>query len=125
MSCTFTHIGMNNFIQNERVLAILKVGTVSSQRIIEHARKTKKYLECTWGRQFKSVILLDDGTVIISAIKSKTLVNRLNGYFPDKQIGDESRDEDDEDYDEEEKVTEEVIENEDSQPDSEDPLALG
>lgn len=124
MSCTFTHIGMNNFIQNERVLVVLKVGTVTTQRVIEHAKKTKKYLDCSWGRQSKTVILLDDGTVVISCIKSKTLMRRLNGGLKNTAVDDDDN-EDNEDNEEEEEIIEEVIENEDYQPDSEDTMALG
>lgn len=82
MSAKFTHIGLDNVVQNDRVLAILKPGTVTTQRYIDQAKKNKKYIEASWGRTFKSVLVLDDGTIIISAIKPQTLMRRMNGAVP-------------------------------------------
>ena len=75
----FTHIGMNNIVQNSKVLFITQPGNVTAERYVENAKKHNKFHNATLGRKFKSLLVLDDGTVIMSCIKPKTLMNRFNG----------------------------------------------
>ena len=51
----FTHIGMNNIVQSDRVLAIIPPGTVTADRYREQAEKKKKLIKANLGRSFKSL----------------------------------------------------------------------
>lgn len=79
MTSKFTHIGMNNIVQNERVLAIITPGTATAKRYKDQAKKTGKLISAELGREIKSMLILDDNTVITSAITPKTLMGRMNG----------------------------------------------
>ena len=79
----FTHIGMNNIIQANRVIAVIPLGTVTADRYLEVAKKHNKYHNAALGRKYRSEIIMDDGTVIISCIKARTLMDRLNGEAAD------------------------------------------
>lgn len=82
MSNEFVHIGMGTIIQKTRVIFITAPGSTTANRYIEIAKKTNKYHNATLGKRYRSIIVMDDGTVIMSTISAKTLMRRLNGIDP-------------------------------------------
>jgi regulator of extracellular matrix RemA (YlzA/DUF370 family) len=71
----------------------MPLGSVTADRYLADARKRNKFHSAAAGRKGRSQILLDDGTVIISCIKPKTLMARLNGEAADN-IREEEEDDD-------------------------------
>ena len=98
----FTHIGMNNVVNNAKILFITKPGTTSANRYLEVAKKTGRYHNAALGRHHRSLLIMDDGTVIVSCIKPRTLMDRLNSVPTpdDDEIENEIEDDDDDDEDE-------------------------
>lgn len=92
MSSKFTHIGMNHVVQNDRVLAIILPQTATAKRYKEDAKKRKKLIAAELGREVKSLLIMDDGSVISSCIKPKTLMGRFNGVAADETEEDENED---------------------------------
>ena len=78
MNNLFAHIGMGTVVQKARVLFITKPGVTTANRYVENAKKAHKYHSAAHGKKFRSVIVLDDGTVIISCISPMTLMRRMN-----------------------------------------------
>lgn len=92
----FAHIGMGTVVQKSRVMFITAPGSTTAQRYIEEAKKAKpsKYHNATLGHKFRSILVLDDGTVIMSTIKPMTLMKRLNDVEgADKEIEEEENEE--------------------------------
>lgn len=86
----FAHIGMGTVIQKDRVILITSPGTITANRYVEIAKKQNKFHNATLGHRFRSVIVMDDGTVIISTIKPMTLMKRMNDVEGvDKEIEEE------------------------------------
>ena len=81
MKNQFAHIGMGTVIQKERVMFITAPGSTTAQRYVEVAKKANKFHNATLGHKFRSIIVLDDGTVIMSTIKPMTLMKRMNGIM--------------------------------------------
>lgn len=73
----FAHIGMNHIVQTTRVLCVMKPNTKTSKRYIERAKERGMFIDATLGRHYRSVILLDDGTIVASCIKPLTLMKRF------------------------------------------------
>lgn len=74
----FAHIGMDHIVQTTRVLCIMKPTTMSARKHIERAKDHGMFIDATLGRRFRSVILLDEGTVVTSCIKPLTLLKRFS-----------------------------------------------
>lgn len=70
------------------------MGTVTADRYLEVAKKHNKYHNAALGRKYRSQIIMDDGTVIISCIKPKTLMARLNGEEVENILDEEEENED-------------------------------
>ena len=74
----FAHIGMNNIVQTNRVLAVIPPHTRTSDRILEVAKGRGQFLDASRGRSHRSILMLDDGTVIASCITPMTLLRRFS-----------------------------------------------
>lgn len=91
----FAHIGMGTVIQKSRIILITAPGTTTAQRYVDDAKKNRKYHNATLGHKFRSIIVMDDGTVIMSTIKPMTLMKRMNDVEgADKEIEAEEREDD-------------------------------
>lgn len=99
MKNLFVHIGMGTVIQRARVLFITAPGSTTATRYVEEAKKAKpsKFHNATLGHKYRSIIVMDDGSVIMSTISPMTLMKRMNNI---DVVDDEP--EDIEDSDEEE-----------------------
>ena len=88
MENVFIHIGMGTVANRARVLFIAPPGNTTARRYVEEARKVKpaKYHNGTLGHKQRSIVVMDDGTVLMSAITPKTLMKRMNAtdVMPDE-----------------------------------------
>lgn len=87
MENLFVHIGMGTVVQRARILFVTPPGTTTANRYVEEAKKAKpsKFHNATLGHRHRSLIVMDDGTVIMSTIKAMTLRKRLNNI----EVGEE------------------------------------
>lgn len=72
------NIGYNNFLASQRILAVLNPESAPMKRLREEARQSHTLVDATQGRRTRSIILMDNGTVVLSGIQEETLVQRLN-----------------------------------------------
>lgn len=85
----------------------MKPTTKTAKRYIERAKERGQFIDATLGRHYRSVLLLDDGTIVTSCIKPLTLMKRFAltpDQFPSSAAEDDAMDllELDEDEEEEE-----------------------
>lgn len=73
----FAHIGMNNLVQTNRVLAVIPPKTITANRILETAKNRGQFIDCTRGRSHRAILILDDGTVLASTKTPMTLLKRF------------------------------------------------
>lgn len=104
----FAHIGLNHVVQTSRVLCIVNPRTATSKRYLERAKERGQYIDASLGRKVRSMLILDDETVIASCIKSLTLMKRFSltpDQLPNDAVEDDAMDlleEDEQDGDMEE-----------------------
>ena len=90
----FINIGMSNILNISRVLFITTPSGTTARRYQDRAREANIYHDARMGRKFKSLIVLDDGTVIASCITPRTLMRRFNQGEPNN-LGKEEEEDDD------------------------------
>lgn len=73
----FASIGLGHIVQTNRVIAVISPGTKSATQFLSRGRKTGMYIDASRGRKFRSIVVMDDGTVISSAISVMTLLQRF------------------------------------------------
>ena len=77
MRRTLLQIGFGNVVVADRVLAILVPDSAPNRRLREEARNMNRLVDATQGRRTRSVLLMDSGHIILSAVQFDTLANRF------------------------------------------------
>ena len=77
MITTAMSVGFGNFVIRERVIAILSTGSAPVKRAIQEAKKEGQLIDATQGRRTKSVMFMDNGQMVVSALGQETLAKRV------------------------------------------------
>ena len=73
----FINIGFSNMISAERIVALASPESAPIKRLIQDSRETGRAIDCTCGKKTKSVLIMDSDHVILSALRTETISNRL------------------------------------------------
>lgn len=73
----FLNVGFNNFITTKRIIAILEPGSLPMKRLREKTLELNHLVDVTHGRKLRSVIVTDSNHLILSALGTVTLQERL------------------------------------------------
>jgi extracellular matrix regulatory protein A len=71
------NIGYGNVVAAERIIAVVSPDSAPMKRLKEDARGAGKLVDATQGRRTRSIIVTDSDHVILSALQSETLAERL------------------------------------------------
>jgi extracellular matrix regulatory protein A len=85
MDIKLINIGFGNIVSANRVNAIVSPDSAPIKRIMTDARERGDLVDATYGRRTRSVIILDSGHIVLSAIQPETVANR----FVNKGYGDD------------------------------------
>jgi hypothetical protein len=71
------HVGFGATIAAQRVLAICSPDSAPLKRTVRQARKEGRAIDVTYGRKVGTVIFLDTGHLVLSALQPETIAARL------------------------------------------------
>ena len=72
------NIGFGNIVSAERIVAIVSPESAPIKRMVQEAKDNKTAVDATYGRRTRSVLIMDSGYVILSAIQPETIAGRVN-----------------------------------------------
>jgi len=72
------NIGFGNVVAANRVVAIVSPNSAPIKRLKDEARDEKRLIDITHGRKTRSVLITDSNHVILSAIQTETISQRLS-----------------------------------------------
>ena len=77
MGIELVHIGFNNVIVMNRVIAIASPNSAPTKRSIQEARNKGILIDMTNGRKTKAVIFTDSGHIVLVALVPETIAGRV------------------------------------------------
>ena len=80
----FINIGYGNMVSAGRVVAIASPDSAPVKRLVQDAREDGRVIDVSCGRRTRAVIITDSDPVILSAIQTETLTNRLSSDEADE-----------------------------------------
>ena len=89
MSVELIHVGFGSYVALNRAMAILSPESAPVKRMIQQARAEGKAIDATYGRKTKSIIVLDNGQVMLSGLNSETIASRWENARSSRQGADE------------------------------------
>ena len=71
------NIGFGNMVSAGRIVAIASPDSEPIKRLVRDAKEDGRVIDASCGRRTRSVIITDSEHVILSAIQTETITNRL------------------------------------------------
>ena len=75
---TLIHIGFGNIVNKDKILAIVSPDSAPIKRLVQHAKEDGSVVDATQGRKTKSVILMDNNKIVLSALMPETIAGRAS-----------------------------------------------
>ena len=72
------NIGFGNIVSAERIISIVSPESAPIKRIVQEAKDSKMAIDATYGRRTRSVIIMDSGHIILSAVQPETVASRVD-----------------------------------------------
>ena len=79
----FINVGFGNMVSADRVVALANPDSAPIKRLIQDSKDDGRAIDVTCGRRTRSVIITDSDHVILSAIQTETIANRLDSEEDD------------------------------------------
>lgn len=71
------NIGFGNVIATTRVVAVVSPDSQPIKRLISDSREKGILIDATYGRRTRSVMILDSGHIVLSAVQPETIAGRI------------------------------------------------
>jgi len=72
------NIGFGNIVSAERIISIVSPESAPIKRIVQEAKDSKMAIDATYGRRTRSVLIMDSGHIILSAVQPETIAGRVD-----------------------------------------------
>ena len=79
----FINIGFGNMVSASRIVAIAVPDSAPVKRLVQDAKEEGRVIDVSCGRRTRAVIITDSDHVILSAIQTETITNRLASDIAD------------------------------------------
>lgn len=71
------NIGFGNMVASERIVAIVSPESAPIKRMIQDIRDKGLLIDASFGRSTKSVVVVDSGNIVLSALTPEALAARM------------------------------------------------
>lgn len=70
------HVGFGNVVNASKIISIVGPDAAPIKRLVQRAKEAGTAIDATSGRKTKSVIMMENGQVVLSALMPETIVGR-------------------------------------------------
>ena len=81
----FISLGYGNSVAVERVVALVSPESAPVKRLVQDAKEEGRVIDVSCGRKTRAVIITDSDHIILSALQSETICQRLNGQQDEEE----------------------------------------
>lgn len=81
----FISVGFGNMVALERIVSLVSPDSAPIKRLVQDARDEGRVIDVTCGRRTRAVIITDSDLVILSAIQTETIANRMENDSTDDE----------------------------------------
>ena len=78
MESRLVNIGFGNMANAARILAAVRPEAAPVKRMVQSAKDAGHCVDATCGRKCKSVLVMDSGHLVLSALLPETILGRMN-----------------------------------------------
>lgn len=70
-------VGFGNMVNSSKIIAVISPESAPVKRLIQAAKEEGSVLDVTQGRKTKSVVVMENGQYLLSALQTETIANRM------------------------------------------------
>ena len=70
------HIGFGNIVNTDKIIAIVSPDAAPVKRLVQRAKENGTAIDATQGRKTKSVLVMENSQVVLSALLPETIAGR-------------------------------------------------
>ena len=70
------HIGFGNIVNTEKIVAVVDPDSAPIRRLIQNARDNGTVIDATRGRRTKSVLIMENSEIVLSALLPDPIAQR-------------------------------------------------
>ena len=71
------HIGFGNIVNTSKIIAIVSPESAPVKRLVQGAKEKGMAIDATQGRKTKSVLVMENSQVVLSALLPETIAGRV------------------------------------------------
>lgn len=72
------NVGYGNIVNMDKVVSIVRTEAAPIKRMIQVAKDSNMAIDATCGRKTKCILIMDSGHIVLSALLTDTIENRVN-----------------------------------------------
>lgn len=72
------NIGFGNLVNTDKIIAIVTPDSAPAKRLMQRARQNERVVDATQGRKTRSIMVMEQDIVVLSASGPDTLAGRFN-----------------------------------------------
>ena len=72
------NIGFGNLVNTDKIIAIVTPDSAPAKRLVQRAKQEERVVDATQGRKTRSIIVMDQDMIILSASGPDTLAGRFH-----------------------------------------------
>ncbi len=88
----FINVGFGNMVAVERIVTLASPDSAPMKRLVQDAKDDGRAIDVTCGRRTRAIIITDSEHVILSALQTETIANRLENNTADEDTVDAESD---------------------------------
>lgn len=71
------HIGFGNIVNTSKIIAIVSPESAPIKRLVQNAKEKGQAIDATQGRKTKSVLVMENSQIVLSALLPETIAGRV------------------------------------------------
>lgn len=72
------NVGFGNVVNSSKIIGIISPDAAPIKRMVQTAKDTGAAIDATCGRKTKSVIVMENGNLVLSSLLPDTITSRVN-----------------------------------------------
>lgn len=80
------HIGFGNIVNTTKIIAIVSPDSAPVKRLVQKAKDEGTVIDATQGRKTKSVLVMENSQIVLSALLPETIAGRAQSDIEDSEI---------------------------------------
>lgn len=70
------NIGFGNFVNRHKIIAVISPDSAPAKRMIQNGKDVGTVIDATQGRRTRAVIVMENGSAVLSAVLPETIAGR-------------------------------------------------